>query len=411
MKIETLYGQGLEATRYMERYVNNVKSGSHSDWSDTNVRYSPHEGIEQFPVPVFGLKPETVTVMQANPDPKLLGEMIGKEVVKFFVHPDMLEGEGYLERVGIDPNSQLSETYIVTPTSSTRTLLTVGRDPNFMVKTDLDKRHYRFIRRLKGSSVEHSILVSRELERIVTADHPAEYAFLPESLGVIAGDAQTGAGVLFREVTPRPTVPQTRILVPYFSFYATDLKNPNDEPLLIQLIKQNTKPGDEMGFFVDQVLGKIVRNWTYFASQHGLLLELHGQNTLLELDENMKPQRIVHRDFQGIYFDRQIREQNGLAMPVSKHVTGEEEGTTRETQFSIAYDHQVGDYLFDRLITTFRSFYPEYTFEQIAVRAQEMFRQGFPMWKEVFPEATYTYGKQTGNEVNLVVKHEKGIFR
>lgn len=411
MKIETLHQQGLEATCYMERYANNVKDGSHSDWSDTNIIYSPHEGIEEFPVPVFGLKSEDVTVFQANPNQQVFRDIVGKEVIKFFVHPDMANDTEYLDRIGIEPNLKLSETYIVTPTSSTRTLLTRGRSPNFMIKTDLDRRHYRFIRRLKGSSVEHSIQISQELERITATSELPEYAFLPESLGVVVGNSQNGAGALFREVVPRPLQTETRVLVPYFSLYATDLKNPNDEPLLIQLIKQNVKPGKEVDFFVDQVLGKIVRNWTFFASKYGLLLELHGQNTLLELNAKMEPQRIIHRDFQSIYVDQQIRAQNGLSTPFNKHLVGEETGTDRKTQFSIAYDHQVGDYLFDRLINTFRIYYPQYGYEQIASRVRQIFHIGFPDWQEAFPDETYTYGPQLGNEVSLTVKHSEPIFR
>jgi len=411
MKIETLQQQGLEATRYMERYVNNVKPGTHSDWSETNIDYSPHEGISEFPVPVFGIKPEEATILLSNPDRNLIREVIGKDVVRFFVHPDMANDPKYLDIAGIDPDSRLDEIYMVTPTASTRTLLTKDRKSNFMIKTDLDRKHYRFIRRLKGSSVDHSIRISRELERVAREDDASEYAFLPESLGVVLNDGEDGAGVLFREVVPRPFASDARVLIPYFSLYADDLKNPDDLPLLIQLVRKNADAGGEMQFLTDQILGKIVRNWTHFATQYGLLLELHGQNTMLEIDESFRPQRIVHRDFQSIYVDRQIRERNGLDLPFRKHIVGEEAGTDRPRQFSIVYDHQVGDYLFDRLINTFRRYYPEYSYKDISSRVSQIFRQGFPDWREVFPEETYTYGQQIGNEVNLVPKHLEPIFR
>lgn len=60
MELKRVYQQGLEGIRHLERYVNNVKPGVHSDWSDTNIDYSPHEGRETFPAVVFGLKPEDV---------------------------------------------------------------------------------------------------------------------------------------------------------------------------------------------------------------------------------------------------------------------------------------------------------------------------------------------------------------
>ena len=412
MRVERLQEQGLEATRYMERYVNNVK-GAHEEWSDTDIKYSPHEGVEDFPASVFELPSELTTVLTASPDPRLTREVIGKDVVKFFSHPEMGEDPTYLQEMGIPENTRLEEEiYTVTPTSSTRTMLTKDRDFNFMVKTDLDKKHFRFIRRLKGSSVAHSIQISQELSRIADLDDDHEYSFLPESMGIVVGDKDKGAGVVFREVVPRPLVPDRRVLVPYFSLYAGDLKNPDDEPLLIQLIGKNASAGEELDFYTEEVLGKIVRNWTSFATKYGLLLELHGQNTLLEIDEQFRPQRIVHRDFQSIYIDADIRRQNGLLVPFDKHLVGEEAGTNRETQYSIAYDHQVGDFLLERLTKTFLEKYPQYTKEQITTRVQSIFRQGIPNPREFFPEETYTYGKQgENNDVNLVVKHEKGIYR
>ena len=254
--------------------------------------------------------------------------------------------------------------------------------------------------------------ISQELERITTLDPSiTEYAFLPESLGVVAGDKNDGAGVLFREITPRPFAKDSRTLIPYFSLYANDLKNPDDDPILIQLIQKNAAKGKEFKFFTDEVIGKIVRTWTYFASRYGLLLELHGQNTLLEIDENLKPQRIVHRDFQSIYLDKEVRDAQRMETPFTKHLAGQEQGTTKPTQYSIAYDHQVGDYLFDRLSNTFRAYYPQYTFEDVASRVKDMFREGFGDPLRVFPPETYTYGKQQGNDVNLIVQHNEPIYR
>ncbi len=183
MELKRVYQQGLEGTRYLERYVNNVKPGAHSEWSDTNIIYSPHEGIETFPAVVFGLKLEDVSILLASPDPRLVREVLGKDMVKFFSHPEMGSDKTYLQEVGIPEASRLEEEiYIVTPTASTRTLLTYDRDYNFMVKTDLDKRHYRFIRRLKGSSVLHSVQISQELERITLSENLQEQAFSSEKL-------------------------------------------------------------------------------------------------------------------------------------------------------------------------------------------------------------------------------------
>jgi hypothetical protein len=228
MKIDTLHPSGWEATRYMERYVNNIKPGSHTDWSETNIIYSPHEGNEEFDIPTYHLQTEEVTLFLANPNPLLVAEVTRQNTVKFFLHPEMASDKNYCEQIGIDPDSKSDEVLMVTPTSSTRTLLTKGKMPNFMIKTDLFRKHDRFIRRLKGGSVEHSVLISKELEGITSRERLPEYAFLPESIGVVLGHIQEGAGVILREIHPRPATTDARVLVPYFSLYANDLKSPDD---------------------------------------------------------------------------------------------------------------------------------------------------------------------------------------
>lgn len=54
MELKKIQENGIEATRYLERYVNNIK-GDHEIYSDTLSIYSPHEGVDSFPAPVFNL--------------------------------------------------------------------------------------------------------------------------------------------------------------------------------------------------------------------------------------------------------------------------------------------------------------------------------------------------------------------
>ncbi len=411
MKLELLCQLGLEATRYLERYVNNIKPGAHSDWSESNILYSPHEGLPQFEAPAFDLPLGAVTVLSANPDPILSQEVIRPHAVRFFLHPEMALDIEYIERVGIDISTRVGETYLVTPTSSTRTLLTKDREYNFMIKTDLERRHYRFIRRLKGSSVDHSIRISRELEKITSSAGLSDCCFLPESLGIVIGDPDHGAGVILREVLARPRLSVPTIMIPYFSLYAPDLRQPSDLPLLIQLLQRNAGPRDALPYFVEQILGRIVLVWSRIASRYGLLLELHGQNTLLEVDADLQPRRLVYRDLQSTYVDEKVRMMCGLDMPFLKHIVGQESGTDVPTQYSVVYDHEIGDFLLNRMICTFRKYYPDFTFEDVAAKIRTIFRSEFPDWRSKFPAETYTYGAQSGNEVNLVRQHAEPVFR
>lgn len=175
-----------------------------------------------------------------------------------------------------------------------------------MVKTDLDKKHFRFRRRLKGSSVKHSLMINTDISEAVKNAMVPFYGYLPESLGFVYGDEVSGSGVLFREIIPYPLVEESRQLIPYFSLYSRDSFSDNDKPLLIQLIERNSH-SDPLGFFADVIVGFVQDTWMYLVHERGILPELHGQNALLEIDTNGIPKRLIHRDFQSIYSDGCIR--------------------------------------------------------------------------------------------------------
>lgn len=410
MRLHDIPENGLEATRYAERYVNTIK-GDHDKYSDTSVMYSPHEGVDEFTAPAFHIDLKNAHLLQADPKPSLAEKVIQDNVLLFIAHPEMLRHDDYLEKTGLDPEEADTDTYTVTPTSSTRTLLTKGQPDDFMVKTDLDRRHYKYIRRLKGSSVEHSIAISSEFARAAMRRLlPDEFAYMPESIGVIVGDAEKGAGAIFREPTPRPYVADERTVIPYFSLYAKDLKKPDDPTLLEQLIQEHAKRGEELDFFVDALAGKAIRNWAKVVSKVGLLPELHSQNALIEIDKDLRPQRVVYRDFQSTYVDAEIREANGLDLPFTKHIAGTEEGTDKARQYSYVYDDSVGHFNMEKLTDSFTDSYPQYTRETVEAELRRIFRREFP-FSEIFPEAAYRADVISDNDVNLNLSPHQRLFR
>lgn len=278
------------------------------------------------------------------------------------------------------------------------------------IKTDLDKKHFRFIRRLKRSSVEHSIAISAELRSLSrTLDSSSRYSFLPESLGlVVVGGKHEGSGVLYREVAPYPPALDKRIMLPYHSLYATDPYSLNDQPLLSQIVLLYGG-GDKIEYFVSEIVGPVLEAWILLVSKRGLLPELHGQNTLLELDMAFRPRRAVHRDFQGTYCDSIIRTALGLPH-FQKHVVGSEYGTTVQSQYSHVFDGMIGRYLLSRLTKTFcHSFGEDY--DKVA-NAIKSYHRNIPEWKVAsFPPTTYRFGnKANEQEGNEVIFSDTGCF-
>lgn len=413
MKLTSLFQQGLEATRYLERYVNNVRPGRHSFWSDTNSRFSPHEGVPLFEAPCLRLAENAaVTILKDSPDP-LLESTVLSEGVLFVVHPDMLDDRAHTMLLGLSSPYTNKEHLNVTPTSSTRTLLTTGRDYNFFIKTDLNKRHYGFNRSLKRSGVKHSIAVSSELLNIARNNQNRGLAILPESIGVVIGGEHDSdsSGVIFRETQPQPRASDERILVPYFSLYANDMRSPSDEPLLIQLAKLHAPKNAEAEFFIEVIVGPLLRHWCYYVAQHGILLELHGQNSLIELDSRLWPQRVVVRDFQGLYLDPVIRQNRGLGLPSGLCLVGNESGITRPKHYSHLFDHLIGDLLLHRLTTTFTRHFEQYSYSFIAKRIADLVRAEIP--EQLFSEDAYSFEKsiQDGRIVWTEATRRPPIFR
>ena len=385
---------------YLERYVNDVK-GDFRNYSEVDTCYSPEQGEKQFDAPYKLISITDLHMFRDYPDQTLEDEVIRNGFAKFIWHPD------FPSPFTADPDGH----YLVSPTSSTRTLFTRNLAHNFMVKTDLDKHHFRFRRRLKGSSVLHSIQVNRDLADMVQTSSISFFGYLPESLGFVYGDKDTGTGVLFRETNPHPLVNEPRQLIPYFSLYSRDAFLIQDVPLLVELIELNSHD-DPLGFFVNVIVGFIQDAWVHVVRERGVLPEMHGQNAFLEINSQGIPKRIVLRDFQSLYSDKDIRNNKSLSQ-FEKHVIGVEDNITRQQQYSLVFDHIISRYLLERMVKVFVEFYTKYSFEGVAQEIREHFRNIDENPRDVFPPTTYRFSKEPliDNAVVLVDTGEKPIFR
>lgn len=402
VRLEELdFDNPLKSTIYGERFLNDTK-GRFEDYSEVNKLYDPQGSASHVDLPYTQLTADCVVILQSQPSQELLKWAHVDGAYRFFWHPDVV-------RSGF----QIYGTVRTQPTSSTRTLLTEN-NPRVYIKTDMDKKHFRFIRRLQRSSVEHSIAICNDLrEASLALPESSRYAFLPESLGlVVYGGDHEGSGVIFREVLPFPFAKEVRVMVPYHSLYANDPYNPQDKPLLVQMVEINGGK-DKLGYFVSGIIGPIIEAWVFLVSTRGLLPELHGQNALAEIDKELRLCRVVHRDFQGTYSDARIRKSLGLSL-FSKHVAGSELGTTVSSQYSHVFDGMIGKYLLSRLTKVFCAHF-NLTYERVA-SAICSYHHSIQKWNEAeFPSTTYKFGTsardQTGNDVQFVDTGQAPEFR
>lgn len=400
MKLHEINGQFL----HLERWVNMPKYSATAQYSEVEKRYHPRNGDADFPLPVFMLPKKEVVVHTANPDRTIRESVIRGGEVSFFCHPNAIE-----EFVG---SHNFSSTHIherVAPTSSTRTVMMLDASPQYMVKLHLNKRISRFIRRLSASSILHSVQISRECERLSRLpDCPKEFAYLPESIGII--HREKGAGFVIREYIPRPIMPTSGMLIPFFALYSRDQRAPDDAPLLSQLACASGI--DPLKYFTRHILEPFMKCWAFAFLEGGVLFESHAQNTLLELDEHYVPRRIVQRDFQSIPIDPVIRKAKSLRLPFRKHVIGRED-YPRLIEHSLVFDHFIGDYLFGAFAEFFKREH-EVENEEFFLAIKKSFRTHIPLAleKEFFPKGHVTFTDSFKDNVcPLLYLHETPLYR
>ncbi|MBS3152251.1 hypothetical protein J4230_02470 [Candidatus Woesearchaeota archaeon] len=365
---------GHEKYIYTERYINQFKKVA----NEVSPEYCAINGLPCFLLPNVILDINKVKLFLANPRKDIFDKVVFDSNIKFFFHPQMID-EFNFSNVKCDT--------IVEPTSSTRTV--VPKNENFAIKLHLNKRLSKYIRRLKADSVEHSVLVSSELEKgSKDINCPGSFGFLPESIGIAYNDI----GMIIREMLPRPLVDENRILVPLFSFYSRDMDNDSHMPFFVQLV--NTGNYEPLDFFIEKIIRPLFANMSYFINEYGLLLEPHGQNVLVEMDSGFNTTRLIHRDFQSIYIDREIRNNKNLDTKFRKHIMGEE--CPKEVSYSLVYDQFVGEYLIENFVNLIFNTW-NIPRDIIIYNIKEVFKEYFDL--SLFPkDCYYMMSKSTFND-------------
>ncbi len=392
--------QGDPALLYMERYVDEG-TRTYSPFaakSEVAPEYQPRSGQPSFELVAVSVPKSQVAIFQADPKRSLLEFYVRPDGVRFLIHPETWASPeiDHLDELHVLPRSEPIE---VAPTASTRTVLTtetLANAPAHFIKLHYPQRISRFNRRLRRKNIQNSVEVTRDLAHVSCE----KFAYLPDSLGFTYGDGDSAWGFLVRERTPRPFREQ-RFLIPFFALYGGDLKRPDDPPLLVQLIE---KLGAEpQAFVIDEIMIPVLECWAKVVRERGILLESHAQNILLEIDQNFRPRRIVHRDC-DVWVDGELRKRTGLEMPFVQLSIGSETPFPREQHYSLVYDHFIARELFEYLLKILTRFYGTKE-DTVRSRVAAAFHRCFPDVHDFLPAGTTYYFSNeilAGNEFHLV---------
>lgn len=378
---------------YLDRY-RNEGTRNYSDqaaYTEARTAYRPDTAGPGFELPLFEVPRERMLVFTANPLPALADAYLQADRVLFCIHPQILDAmpdDPYLRRtLSICTDRKAA---MVVPSSSTRTLVAVDRQPPQAIKVHFPFKVSRYGRRMRREVLEQAINVSRELEGGVDG-LDGRFAFLRETIAVAHPNLQPDApraenwGYLVREMTPFPRVSPALALVPGFALYGKDYFAPDTSLLLYDLIGDR----DPLRFVLEQIMLPIVGHWVACFGRFGYLIEPHGQNVVLEIGPDGSVRRIVYRDL-SVGIDMRRRRDLGLSDQGLNHYNRME----HDAFHSITYDRFMGGHFFDRIVQACLDRYPGLSIEDFRAPCRETFARLLPEHRRYFPETVWYFSEK-----------------
>jgi len=396
---------------YLDRYRNEGTRtySRHATKSEALPRFRPTHPEPTFSLPVFQLSPADVNLYLANPSKHLKDRFLSTSSVHFCIHPQVLSQlphDTYVEKT--IKNSTQHFHWEVSPSASTRTLYCLENPPHSL-KVHFPFQVSRYTRKMREEVIEQAINVSMELEEGIHR-FGSDFGFLREVIGVSlrnkgpADDRGENWGFLVRDLEPFPKISKPLSLIPGFALYGQDVFEPQLPSLLFDLAGNRALKH----FVLDQIMIPIIHHWIDCFLLFGYLMEPHGQNTLLEVDDRGDINRIIHRDL-SVGIDIRRRREIGLTNENLNSYNLME----NHAFHSITYDCFMGHHFFDRLVDLCQRADPGLNPKDFHGPCKEEFQSRFPQHAEVFPKHIWYFSEQRDQFGKPLYKNtgEKPVWR
>jgi hypothetical protein len=383
----------LPSLAYLDRYRNEGTRtySPHAAHTEADPQYRPTSQTQEFGLPVLEMPANRMNIYTANPSPDLVERYLPKGRALFCIHPQvvqMIPDDPYLLRTFAVGEARADVP--VSPSSSTRTLLVHGGDPQHALKVHFPFRVSRYGRKMRDEVVEQAIAVSGELEGGL-GRMAEDFAFQREVMGVthhdLHPDSERGEnwGYLVRELDPYPHVEGKWNLVPGFALYGRDFFDANVAPLLFDLMGTSARPE----FVLEKIMLPIIRHWVEAFLEFGFILEPHGQNVLLEAGTDGEVRRIVHRDL-SVCIHMGRRRDTGIGEGILNRYNRTDSGDFA----SIAYDRFMGGHFFDRIVGLLREDDRTLRRKAFLEPCREEFERVFPEHQQYMPRTVRYFSEQ-----------------
>ena len=343
MKASSTFNNLLDSYIYMERYVNDGSPSGFTEIHNTSFNTNPFTGLSSFHLLEFNDEDcETIIRGEQN---NLFS--IGVN----YSHPDSLKSSILLEA----KRKQKKSSILVVPTASARTMLILNENSRGFLKLTYDvSKIGRCVRDISCASALASLETSQRLKECIDDGIlPSTLAVLLESsckvTKLILKENNFEWGTIFRRFKPYPNNYKELLIVPAFSLFSTDKKNPEDEKLINQFIELSGQNPEEYLWNILKIT--IDAHWN-LVIKTALRPEMHAQNCMYELDRNYKISRIIIKDMEDIDRDLFVAKyfNNDYNWNTYPYKCYDENSRDFKYQSSYMYDFKLGEYLLSPII-------------------------------------------------------------
>ena len=342
MLIENIDFNSVKDYLHLERYVNNGSPSGFTEKYTTSPRTSAKGLYENFYLCSIDIQSDILTHDYGS---------IPSFFHKFgmLIHPDMICDKLFSNFKTINKNALL-----VAPTASSRTVKVMDKEGWFI------KLNYKgLIGRIDRQISKNQALSAIEVSSIITkaiedGKLPASFFFLREVFGhVIELPNNNGYydwGVVLREPKAFPNNSKIKFLIPAFSLFSIDVKNPSDDTILTQLIKKQDK--DVEDFLLYDIILPLYEGYFKLLINCGLQLECHSQNTLFAIGKNFDIIGFISRDGESIDKDISLMDELNISNNIitKRYKCLFREDYNYNIMHSFMFDFKLGEYLISPII-------------------------------------------------------------
>ncbi len=295
-------------TDFLSRKVNTSMIAS-PEQNDQLRKYTP-EAKRPFNLIGYWIPTEYLHIYKAQM-PAYLGnqffrEIKGKQEVLFLIHPESKDAYPGIVNGGFE-----REIYRALATASSRSLL-VWKPGNeqrpFIAKVSLYKQIGHVVRSVLASETAYGVSVTKLLHG--PSELPRKAIFMDEVLGVIPKGMSEG-GMILRPFPPEILTQKNITYAPLFSLYSRD--DDSRKGLLLEMLQESGE--DPRIFLRKNVIRPFIEIWKTLAVDHGITMEPHAQNVLVEMIDGKLTGRFVFRDNGGFNIDEDFRKKVGMYVP------------------------------------------------------------------------------------------------